>query len=105
MLKHVNNDNFKNEVLENDKVILVDFFATWCPPCKMLSPVLEKISNSRAAFDIAKINIDESQELASEYEVEAVPTMIVFKEGKQVEKIVGFVDEDDIVDLMSKYID
>ncbi len=105
MLKHVNNNNFKNEVLENKKVILVDFFATWCAPCSMLSPVLEKISNSRADFDIAKINIDENVNLAQEYKVEVIPTLVIFKEGKPVEKMVGFIDENKIVELMSKYTD
>ena len=105
MLKHVDNNNFKNEVLENKKVVLVDFFASWCGPCNMLSPVLEKISNSRAEFDIAKINIDENQDLAIKYNVEVIPTMIVFKDGKPVEKTVGFLDENNIVDLMSKHID
>lgn len=105
MLKHVDNNNFKNEVLENKKVVLVDFFASWCGPCNMLSPVLEKISNSRAEFDIAKVNIDENQELAIKYNVEVIPTMIVFKDGKPVEKTVGFLDENKIVDLMSKHID
>lgn len=104
MLRHVKSSDFDEQVLENDKVILVDFFATWCPPCKMLSPVLEKIASSRADFDIAKINIDEEQALAMKYRVEAVPTMIVFKEGNPVEKIVGYVDEDSILDLMAKYI-
>lgn len=103
MLKHVNNENFKSEVLDNTRAVLVDFFATWCAPCSMLTPVLEKISSSRAAFDIAKVNIDENQELASEYKVEVIPTIIVFKEGKQVERMVGFADENKIVDLMSKY--
>ena len=82
MLKHINEDNFKTEVLESEKVTLVDFFATWCGPCQMLAPVLEKISNSRANFDIAKIDIDQLPDLAVEYGVEVVPTMVIFKNGK-----------------------
>lgn len=104
MLKHVNNKNFKEEVLKSDRVVLVDFFATWCPPCKMLSPVLEKISNSRTEFDIAKINIDDDQDLAREYKIEAVPTMLVFKNGKKVDELMGFSEENKILDLMAKYI-
>lgn len=103
MLKHVDSNSFKNEVLENKRITLVDFFATWCGPCSMLSPILEKISTSRADFDIAKINIDENQELASEYRVEVIPTLIVFKEGKALEKLVGLLDENEILDLMAKY--
>lgn len=105
MLKHVNSSNFKNEVLENSKVILVDFFASWCAPCSRLAPVLEKISNSRAEFDIAKIDIDESQQLAYDYNIEVVPTLIVFKNGKPVKNIAAFTDENDIVNQVSKYID
>lgn len=104
MLKHINNDEFNKEVLENEKAVLVDFYASWCPPCKMLAPVLEKISNSRADFDIIKVNIDENEELAVKYRIEVVPTMVVFKDGKPVDKIVGLVDENKIVGLMSNYI-
>jgi len=103
MLKHVNSNEFTKEVLENKKAILVDFYASWCPPCKMLAPILEKISTSRAEFDIAKVNIDENQDLAMEYKIEVVPTMLVFKNGKPVNKIVGLMEEKKIVDLMLNY--
>jgi len=105
MLKHVDSNEFGTEVLKNKKVVLVDFFATWCPPCKMLGPVLEKIASSRADFDIIKVNIDENQELAMQYQIEVVPTMVVFKDGKPVNKLVGLVSEDKIVDLMLNYVD
>lgn len=104
MLKHINNDEFNKEVLENKKAVLVDFYASWCPPCKMLAPVLEKISNSRADFDIIKVNIDENEDLAIKYRIEVVPTMVIFKDGKPVNQIVGLVDENKIVDLMANYI-
>src|SRR5574344_137033 len=97
MLKHVKASNFESEVLNSQKPILVDFFATWCGPCQMLGPVLEKISNSRADFDIAKINIDESQDLAIEYGIEVVPTMVIFKQGKHVETITGLMNAEEIV--------
>lgn len=104
MLKHVNNNDFKEMVLENKKPILVDFFATWCPPCKMLSPVLEEIATKNETFDIAKINIDENQELAIKYGIEVVPTMLIFKNGIQMDKVSGFMDEEKILNLMSQYI-
>lgn len=104
MLKHVNKDNFEREVLKSEKPILVDFFAVWCGPCQMLGPVLEKISNSRAEFDIAKIDIDEAQELAIKYEIEVVPTMIIFKQGNPVEKMSGLMNAEEIVSKISKYI-
>lgn len=103
MLKHVNSNEFTKEVLENKKAVLVDFYASWCPPCKMLAPILEKISTSRAEFDIAKVNIDENQDLAMEYKIEVVPTMLVFKNGKPVNKIVGLMEEKKLVDLMLNY--
>lgn len=105
MLKHINEDNFKTEVLEAEKVTLVDFFATWCGPCQMLAPVLEKISNSRANFDIAKIDIDQLPDLAVEYGVEVVPTMVIFKNGKVMNKFEGFKSESEIVEEVSKYMD
>ncbi len=105
MLKHINEDNFKTEVLESEKVTLVDFFATWCGPCQMLAPVLEKISNSRADFDIAKIDVDQLPDLAVEYGVEVVPTMVIFKNGKVMNKFEGFKSESEIVEEVSKYMD
>lgn len=105
MLKHINEDNFKTEVLEAEKVTLVDFFATWCGPCQMLAPVLEKISNSRADFDIAKIDVDQLPDLAVEYGVEVVPTMVIFKNGKVMNKFEGFKSESEIVEEVSKYVD
>lgn len=105
MLKHINEDNFKTEVLEAEKVTLVDFFAIWCGPCQMLAPVLEKISNSRADFDIAKIDIDQLPDLAVEYGVEVVPTMVIFKNGKVMNKFEGFKSESEIVEEVSKYMD
>lgn len=104
MLKNVNGSSFGKEVLENDKVVLVDFYATWCPPCKMLAPVLEKIASSTNDFDIAKVNIDDDQELAIQYRIEAVPTMAIFKNGQVVEKMVGYVDEGQILQTVSKHV-
>lgn len=82
MIKHINKENFKTEILDSKEPILVDFFATWCGPCNMLSPILENISNTRADFNIAKVNIDELRDLAIDYEVEVVPTLLIFKNGK-----------------------
>ncbi len=100
MLKHVNNDNFENEVVKSEKVTLVDFFATWCGPCQMLSQVLEKMSTSRAQIDIAKVDVDESVELAQKYEIDVVPTMIIFKDGKIMKRIEGFHTESELMDII-----
>lgn len=104
MLKHLNNNEFTKEVLESKRAVLVDFYATWCPPCKMLAPVLERIANSRAEFDIVKINVDENPELSMKYGIDVVPTMVVFKDGNPTSRITGYVEEDKILDAMSKYI-
>lgn len=104
MLKHINENNFKEEVELNNKVILVDFFATWCPPCKMLSPVVEKIGNSTNEFDVGKLDIDESQTLAMQYKVNVVPTMIIFKAGKEVERMEGYLDESTILSKVRNHL-
>lgn len=104
MLKYVNSSNFKEEILKNDKVVLVDFYADWCGPCKMIAPILEKIGSERSDFDIAKINVDECQDLAYEYNVQAIPTMVIFKDGKAVNSITGFMAESQIIESLSSYI-
>ena len=102
MIKHINKENFKTEILDSKEPILVDFFATWCGPCNMLSPILENISNTRADFNIAKVNIDELRDLAIDYEVEVVPTLLIFKNGKVVGIIEGLVSEEEIVNKVQE---
>ncbi len=105
MVKHLNENEFESEVLKKEGVVLVDFFATWCPPCKMLAPVLDEISNSRSiGFEIAKVNIDENYDLAAEYRIEVVPTMLVFKDGKVVDTLIGYNSKEDIVEKVSKHV-
>ncbi len=104
MTEILNSEDFKKEVINKKEVVLVDFFATWCPPCQMLAPVLEKISESRAGYNIIKVNVDNNQELAIKYEVEAVPTMVIFKNGKPVSKLVGYNEENKITEEMAKYM-
>ena len=98
----INNDNFQKEVKESDKIVLVDFFATWCGPCKMLSPVLDQVADElKDKVVIGKLDIDESLDLAKEYEVMSVPTMILFKDGKEVERIVGLRQKTQIIDAIN----
>ena len=105
MLKHVDENNFKKEIIDAKKVILVDFFATWCGPCQLLGPILEKISNSRAEFDIAKVDVDQAQELAIKYGIEVVPTMLIFKDGQVMQILEGVRSEEEIVSEVSKYME
>ena len=91
---HANKDNF-NSVINND-VVLVDFFANWCGPCKMLGPVLEEMANERSSVKIVKVDIDESMELARQYGIMSVPTLLLFKDGNLVAQTTGFMSKNDL---------
>jgi len=91
-------DNFKQEVLQSDIPVLVDFWAEWCGPCKMLSPTIDEISKEYAGkLKVAKLNIDEAAEIASEYGVMSIPTLIIFKKGEVASQTVGSVPKEKIV--------
>ncbi len=104
MLKHVDENNFEKEVLKNDKLILVDFYANWCGPCKMVAPILESISKEETGFDIAKVNVDENGQLAMQYQVMSIPTMILFKNGSLLDSMVGFANEQAIRSFVNKHL-
>lgn len=93
------NNNFKEEVLDYKGTVLVDFYADWCGPCKMLSPVLAEISNE-TDIKICKVNVDENQALAIEYKVMSIPTLIVFKEGKKELVSVGLKSKEEILEMI-----
>lgn len=103
MIKHINNNEFEKEVIENKKVVLVDFYADWCGPCKMVAPVLEKIGKENSNIEIVKVNVDENQELAMKYSVMSIPTLVIFKEGKVVDGMIGFSEEETILNLIKKH--
>lgn len=90
MIKQISQDNFNREVLEQEGVVVVDFFASWCGPCKMLSPVLEDTAKEMQSVKIIKVDIDENGELAKKYQVQSVPTLKIFKDGVEVLTKVGF---------------
>ena len=94
MLKHANESNF-NE-MTGKGLVLVDFFATWCGPCKMLGPVLEDIASDRDSIDIVKVDIDESMNLARQYGIMSVPTLVLFKDGQVVAQTSGFQPKESI---------
>ncbi len=86
---NITNANFTQEVLESDGKVLVDFWAPWCGPCRMVSPIVEEIAAENAAIKVAKINIDEQPQLASQYGVMSIPTLMVFENGEVADKAVG----------------
>ena len=93
-------DNFEEEVLKSEKPVLVDFWATWCGPCRMLAPVIEEISEEKQDIKVCKIDVDEEPELAAEYGIQSIPTLIVFKDGKAVNKSIGVIPKDDILEML-----
>ena len=86
---NVTKDNFEQEVLACDKTVLVDFYADWCGPCRMVSPIVDEIAEEHAEYKIVKVNVDNEPELAQKYGVMSIPTLIVFKNGKLAEQSTG----------------
>lgn len=97
---HITQNNFEQEVLKSDKPVLVDFFASWCGPCKMLSPVIEKIAAEHPEYKICKVNVDEEPELAAAFRVMSVPTLVSFKDGKAVGQSAGVKPEKQILAML-----
>ncbi len=92
------NSNFENEVLNSQGKVLVDFYADWCGPCKMMSPVIDKISEQlNGSVKVGKVNIDENQELAIKYQVMSIPTIMIFTNGIPVKTFIGVTDEQEIL--------
>lgn len=93
-------DNFNSEVESSEKPVLIDFFAKWCGPCKMVSPIVDEIADESSDYKICKIDVDEEPELASDFQVSSIPTLIVFKDGKIINKGVGARSKKEIIRML-----
>ena len=90
MIKEVNDENFEKEVLKNERPVLVDFWAPWCGPCLMMTPIIEQLAQElKGKIDFAKVNVQENQEFASKYKVMSIPNLIIFDKGKVIEQMIG----------------
>lgn len=96
----VNKDNFEQEVLGSEKTVLVDFWASWCGPCRMVSPIVDEIAEENPDIKVCKVNVDEEQSLAVEYKVMNIPTLLVFKDGKVVNQMVGAKPKNQIIAMI-----
>lgn len=96
----ITSENFEKEVLESDKKVLIDFYADWCGPCKMLSPIIEEVSGEEANVKFVKLNIDQAEDIAIDYQVMSIPTLVVMENGKEVNRSVGLIDKDQVKDLI-----
>ena len=96
----ITKDNFQSEILNSDKPVLLDFWASWCGPCRMVLPIIEQIAGERDDIKVAKINVDEEPELASQFKVYSIPTLVVMKDGRIVQQAVGARPKQAILDLL-----
>lgn len=97
---HVNQESFEKIIHESSKPVLVDFWATWCGPCRMLAPVLEEVAKERQDITVCKVDVDEERELALEYGISSIPTLLVFKNGEVVKKSIGVISKEEMLALL-----
>ena len=97
---HINKDNFGAEVINSEKKVLLDFWAPWCGPCQMVLPIVEEIAAERPDIKVGKINVDENPELAKQFKVMSIPTLIVMEKGEVVKRAVGARSKDGILELL-----
>ena len=99
-VKVFDSENFKSEVLEYEGIVIVDFFATWCGPCKIMSGIIDEIAEEVENVKVGKIDVDESSDIASDYGIMSIPTIIIFKNGEIVKTFVGVTDKEEIKSII-----
>mgnify|MGYP002520452351 CR=1 FL=1 len=96
----INNENFRSEVLQSEKVVLLDFYADWCGPCRMLGPVIDEIAAENPHIKVGKVNVDENMDLASQFKVVSIPLLVVIKNGEVVNKSLGVKAKEEILEML-----
>ncbi len=104
-VKEVSDSSFENDVLQSSKPVLVDFWAQWCTPCRMLAPTVEAVAQQfSASANVVKLNVDDNPSTAQRYGIKGIPTLILFREGKEVERFVGATSKEAITKMIDKYV-
>ena len=97
---NVTSENFKEEVLSSSKTVIIDFYADWCGPCKMFAPIIEEIAAENENVKVVKINVDQAQDLAMEYQVMSIPTVVIIKDGKEINRNIGIASKTQILEMI-----
>ena len=97
---NINKNNFQNEIMDSEKTVLLDFWAPWCAPCRMVAPIIEEIASERPDIEVGKINVDEQSELASKFGIMSIPTLVVMKNGKIVQQVSGARPKNAILEML-----